>query len=75
MEGDDREGLVAEYLAALLPEGWDGMDLYTRQNFLNGDEFGGAIPQGTRQRQQVCVMEIWCECFGRNRETIKKGDS
>ena len=20
-------------------------------------------------------MEIWCECFGKSRETIKKGDS
>ncbi|MDA8227027.1 MAG: virulence-associated E family protein [Desulfitobacterium hafniense] len=75
MEGDDREGLVAEYLDALLPEGWDGMDLYARRNFLNGGEFGGAMSKGTLQRKQVCIMEIWCECFCKNRETIKKGDS
>jgi len=75
MEGDDREGLVAEYLDTLLPEGWDGMDLYARRNFLNGGEFGGDTPKGTLRRKQVCIMEIWCECFCKNREAIKKADS
>ncbi|MFA5638382.1 MAG: virulence-associated E family protein [Anaerovoracaceae bacterium] len=75
MEGDDREGLVAEYLDALLPEGWDKMDLYERRNFLNGGEFGGENHRGIQQRNQVCIMEIWCECFCKNRETIRKSDS
>ena len=26
-------------------------------------------------RSRVCAMEIWCECFGKPRETLKKGDS
>ena len=75
MEGDDREGLVAEYLDTLLPEGWDKMDLYQRRNFMSGSEFGGETRVGNIHRDQVCVMEIWCECFGKSRETIKKGDS
>lgn len=75
MEGDDREGLVAEYLDALLPEGWDKMDLYQRRSFLSGNEFGSETQAGTTRREQVCIMEIWCECFGKNRETIKKADS
>lgn len=75
MEGDDREGLVAEYLEALLPDSWDKMDLYQRRNFLNGGEFGESSRPGTIRRIQVCVMEIWCECFCKTRESIKKGDS
>lgn len=75
MESDDREGLVAEYLDTLLPEDWDKMDLYQRRNFLSGSEFSGEIRIGKLHRDQVCVMEIWCECFGKNRETVKKGDS
>jgi predicted P-loop ATPase len=75
MEGDDREGLVAEYLEALLPEGWDKLDLYARRNFLDGSEFGGENRTGTMRREQVCIMEVWCECFGKNREALKKGDS
>lgn len=75
MEGDDREGLVAEYLDALLPKDWDKTDLYARRNFLGGSEFESETRTGTVRREQVCIMEIWCECFGKNREVLKKADS
>lgn len=75
MEGDDREGLVAEYIDILLPEGWEKMDLYQRRNHLNGGEFGEPLSPATMRRNQVCVMEIWCECFCKARESIRKGDS
>ena len=74
MESDDREGIVREYLDTLLPENWKDMDLYMRRNFLNGNEFGS--PQkGTVKRERVCTMEIWCECFGRERGQLKKSDA
>lgn len=75
MESDDREGLVAEYLETLLPDGWDKLDLYQRRNHLNGGEFGEPLSVATIRRSQVCVMEIWCECFCKARESIRKGDS
>ena len=75
MEADDREGLVAEYLETLLPEDWEGMDLYQRRNFLSGSDFGDETRVGTIRRNQVCNLEIWCECFGRPREAIRKSYS
>lgn len=75
METDDREGLVCEYLDRLLPEDWDKMDLFERRNFLDGSDFGNSQKKGTVQRDRVCAMEIWCECFGKSREAIKKADS
>ena len=75
METDAREGIVQEYLDRLLPEGWENFDLYQRRNFLNGSEFGGEIHNGTVRRTRVCTMEIWCECFGKPREALKKGDA
>jgi predicted P-loop ATPase len=75
METDDREGIVEEYLERLLPENWDGMDLFERRNYLNGSEFGGVKAEGSVKRERVCAMEIWCECFGKSRETLKKSDS
>ncbi|WP_128426306.1 virulence-associated E family protein [Gudongella oleilytica] len=75
MESDDREGLVAEYLEVMLPDGWDKLDLYQRRNHLNGGEFGEPLKAGSVKRNQVCVMEIWCECFCKARESIRKGDS
>lgn len=75
METDDREGIVGEYLNTLLPKEWTSMDLYERRSFLNGSEFDGNVREGSERRERVCVMEIWCECFGKQRETLKKCDS
>lgn len=75
METDDREGIVLDYLERLLPEDWDKYDLYQRRNYLNGSDFGTPQAQGTVRRSRVCAMEIWCECFGKAREALKKSDS
>lgn len=75
METNAREGIVQEYLDRLLPEDWDNYDLFQRRNFLNGNEFGGQTEEGTIRRTRVCAMEIWCECFGKPRETMKKTDT
>lgn len=75
MEADDREGIVAAYLDALLPEDWDSLDLYQRRSFLGDNEFGSEQRKGTERRKKVCVMEIWCECFGKERQNLKRTDS
>lgn len=75
MEADDREGIISDYLDRLLPEGWDGMDLYQRRSYLGESEFDGGQRKGTLRREKVCIMEIWCECFGKAREALKKADS
>jgi putative DNA primase/helicase len=74
MESDDeREGLVRMYLDTLLPEGWESMDLFDRRAFLSGTNDIG--PVGTVARRQVSNMEIWCECFGKERANIGRSDS
>lgn len=75
MESDEREGLVRLYLDTLLPEGWDGMDIFERRNFLTGSDFGDTQKHGTVKRTQVSNMEIWCECFGKERANIRRTDS
>ncbi|WP_322354313.1 virulence-associated E family protein [Dehalococcoides sp.] len=74
MENDDREGLVAEYLEEMLPDNWDTMDIYRRLEYIRSTD-DPTRAKGTVRRSQVCVMEIWCECFGKSRESIKKADS
>lgn len=74
MENDDREGLVAEYLEEMLPDNWDTMDIYRRLEYIRSTD-DPTRAKGTVCRSQVCVMEIWCECFGKSRESIKKADS
>ena len=75
MESDEREGLVREYLDTLLPDNWNDMELFERRNYLNGSEFGESVHTGTVKRTSVSNMEIWCECFGKERANIRKTDS
>ena len=74
MEQDDREGLVKEYLEKLLPENWDGLDVFDRKHYLQ--DYGKANQAaGVRKRETVSNLEIWCECFGKPKEDIKPSDS
>ena len=74
MEQDDREGLVLEYLDTLLPDGWDGMDIFKRRDYVSEpDDPTG--PVGKHRRTEVSNIEIWCECFGRLKEDMKPSDS
>ena len=75
MESDEREGLVREYLDTLLPERWAEMDLFERRNFLTGSDFGSLQEKGTVKRTSVSNMEIWCECFGKERANLRRTDS
>ena len=73
METDEREGLVRMYLETLLPENWEDMNLFDRRAFLAGDEIDHK--EGTVERTTVTNLEIWCECFGKSKESIRSVDS
>ncbi len=75
MESDEREGLVRDFLDMLLPKNWDSMDIYERRAFINGTEFGDSHHIGVNKRTSVSNMEIWCECFGKDRSNFKRMDS
>ena len=73
MEEDEREGIVRTYLETLLPEKWDNMDIHDRRNYLE-DVTDPIRPHGVKRREIVCNYEIWCECFGRPKDTLTKQD-
>lgn len=58
MMDDPKVEIIKEYLNRKLPEEWDNMDLYDRQNWLNSDK------EGTVERTKVCAAEVWCEAMG-----------
>jgi len=70
-EHNEKEGLIVEYLDKLLPEGWENWDLYARRQFLAGAD----VIEGTVLREKVCILEIWCECFGKSQADLRRGDS
>lgn len=74
MELDERQGIVEEYLNTLLPDNWDGMDLYERRNYLSV-QYDPTQPRGITVRKAVSNVEIWAECFGKNPSEMKPADS
>ena len=72
METDEKEGLIRDFLDMQLPENWDEMDLFARRNWLTGE---GVRAEGKKEREQVCTLEVWCECFGKDRSSMNRSDS
>lgn len=70
-EINEKEGVILKYLDTLLPVNWDEMDIFRRRDFLDGTD----LQEGEIKRDKVCVLEIWCECFGKNKADMKKSDS
>ena len=58
----EKAGAVREFLDMLLPADWEERDIGQRRAFIHGGDFGKE-EVGTIRREQVCVMEIWCELF------------
>lgn len=74
MEQDDREGIVRDYLNMLLPDNWDEMDIYRRRDYFREPSDPTRV-EGTIVRTEVSNLEIWCECFGKQKEDIQAKDS
>lgn len=70
MEYDEREGLVREYLDKLLPEDWDKLSIPQKLAYINDPNSKGQV-----QRKTVSNIEIWTECFGKNKTDMMIRDS
>ena len=73
MASDAREGIILDYLETLLPTNWNEMTLYERRAYLNNKEL--IASKGIVRKSEICIMEIWCECFFRERQDLKRTDS
>ena len=65
-EENPRAGIIADYLDRRLPAGWEGMDLYARRSFLEGEA------EGVIERQTVCILEIWAEALNGNPDKLDR---
>lgn len=65
---DDRKGIIEHYLNTKLTEDWDEMDLMKRRDYLTDD----VAPVGTVQRDYVSILEIWCECLNKEKDSANR---
>jgi len=75
MEEDVRQGIVEDYLERMLPEKWEKLNLAERRLYLDTTSEEMSIQEGYIKRDKVCLLEIWCECFNRERQDMKKSDA
>lgn len=73
---DPMASSVINYLDMLLPDNWDKMEIYDRRAYIQGkNDFGEIDNKGTHKMEKVCVMEIWCEVYGKEKSECKQSDS
>ena len=66
--GDETTTKIIEYLNRQIPENWKNLNLDERKSFLNYDE--KITAQKLTTRKFVCIAEIWCECFGKDKKDM-----
>ncbi len=68
-QDDNWRGIIAEWLERPLPEDWAHRDLSDRRAW-----WEMSVPEGGTEglvpRETVCVAEIWCECFRRDKSDL-----
>jgi len=72
-EASGKEGLILEFLEKKIPVNWDQMSIQSRKMFLGG----GLKVEDNRliERDKVCAVEIWVECFNGDPRYMKRMDS
>lgn len=73
-EASGKEGLIRAFLEQPIPPNWDSLSLSLKRQFLSGSL---RLPEGTElmERDKVCAMEVWAECFNGDVKYMKKTDS
>ncbi len=73
-ENSGKEGVIQDFLEKKIPSSWDQMDLQKRRMFWNGQLH---LPEDEVlvNRDKVCAMEIWVECFSGDTRYMKRQDS
>lgn len=73
-EASGKEGIIRDFLDRKIPSCWDSLDLQKRRQFWNGNLM---LPEGEVMvdRDKVCAVEIWVECFNSDAKFMKRMDS
>jgi predicted P-loop ATPase len=73
-ETSGKEGMILDFLEKKIPSNWDQLDLSKRRMFWNGQLHLGE-GAGLVEREKVCAVEIFVECYNGNPGYLKKQDS
>lgn len=70
-EDNDILGIIERYLEIKLPDKWESLSITERCQWINAtDEFRNGNGESLKRREQVAIIEIWCECFRKDKADI-----
>lgn len=62
---DERTGVLEDFLDIEVPADWSTFDLARRRAYMANVPADPTMREkNLRRRDEVCVAELWCECFG-----------
>lgn len=71
-EASGKEGIILDFLDRKIPANWDQMSIQSRRMFWGGNlHTEGELVE----REKVCAVEIWTECFNGDQKYMKRADS
>lgn len=73
-ESHAKEGIIREFLEKKIPSDWDSYDLMRRRQFWSGT-LKLPAEEVLVDREKVCAVEIWQECFAGDPKYMKRQDS
>lgn len=69
---DPWKGIIEEFLKLPVPVGWYSMNSITRLSYLSNPKI---YTGETMQRDKICALEIWVECFHRAKADLTQKDT
>lgn len=73
VEEDALQGVIEEYLAMKVPEGWDDMTPEARKMWMI-NRHDQMVPEGDHLQERTCSAQIWVEALGRRFGDHKRAD-
>ena len=74
-EESGKEGMIRDFLDRKIPSNWDSLSLRERRMYWQGNYDWKKAGVHLMDRDKVCVMEIWSECFGFDPGRMSRRDS
>lgn len=73
-EVDPKEGIVTEFVFRKVPLDWQKMDLAARRTYW-ATEWSKAAEEKLVERDRICAVEVWSECFNNPPGTMRRSDA
>ena len=72
-DANAKEGVIREFVSRKVPSDWNKRTLSQRKMYW-ANEFGNNDSELV-ERDRICALEVWCECFGGDMKYMKKSDA